>query len=78
MIGMLNIYHLCHDLQRIDCTMNSFRQQTRDQRHALCIFSNADIQSEKDQTLSQVVLDGNKTHLQNERSNWPTSRIKHR
>ena len=60
MIGMLNIYHLHHDSQRIDCAMNSFRRQTRDQRHALCNCSNADIQSEKDQTLSQVVLDGNK------------------
>ena len=65
MIGMLNIYHLRHDLQRIDCAMISFRRQTHDQRHALCNCSNADIQSEKDQTLSQVVLDGNKTHLQN-------------
>ena len=77
MIEMLNINHLRHDSQRIDCVMNSFRQQTCDQRHALYNCSNADIQSEKDQTLSQVVLDGNKTHLQNERSNWPRSHIKH-
>ena len=62
---MLNIYHLRHDSLRIDCAMNSFRRQTRDQRHVLCNCSNAaDIQSEKDRTLSQVVIDGNKTHLQ--------------
>ena len=64
MNGMLNIYHLRHDSLRIDCAMNSFRQQTRNKRHALCNCSNANIQSENDQTLSQFVLDVNKTHLQ--------------
>ena len=64
MIGMLSIYHLCHNSLQIDCTMNSFRRQIRDKRHALCNCSNAIIQSENDQTLSQFALEGNKTHAQ--------------
>ena len=64
MIGMLNIYPLRHDSLRIDCAMNSFRQQTRDKRNALCNCSNAVIQSENDQTSSQFALDGNKNHAQ--------------
>ena len=55
MIGMLNIYHLRHDSLQIDCTMNLFRQQTCNKIHALCNCSNANMQSENDQT---------KTHLQ--------------
>ena len=33
--------------------------KAHDKRHASCNCSNADIQSENDQTLSQFVLDGN-------------------
>ena len=60
MIELLNIYYLHHDLHGSDCTMNSFRQQTRDKRHALCNCSTPGMQSANDQTLSHFVLDGNK------------------
>ena len=45
---------------RIDCRMNSLRQQTHDKTHGLCNCSNANIKSENDQTLSQFALDENK------------------
>ena len=77
-IGMLDNYHLHHDLRGSDCATNSFRQQNRDKRKALCNWSNADMQSANDQTLSPVALDGKKLVRLNKRPNWPRKRIKHR
>ena len=60
MNGMLNNYHLHHDLRGSDCTTIWFRRQNHDKRQALCNWSNADMQSANDQTISKFVLDGNK------------------
>ena len=55
MIGMLNNnYHLHHDLWGSDCARNWFRQQNRNKRQALCNWSNADMQSANDQTISKI------------------------
>ena len=39
MIGMLNIYHLCHDLGGgNDCEMISFWQHGHDKRHTILLM----------------------------------------
>ena len=59
MIGMLNNYQLYHNSRGSDCATNWFRRRNRDKRQALCNWSNADMQSANNQTISQFVLDVN-------------------
>ena len=56
MIGMLNNYHLHHDSRGSDYARNWFRRQNRDKRQTLCNWSNADMQSANDQTISKICV----------------------